>query len=108
LVSTQKNIRWLAHWPQSQQHGFQMALADFPRCQSTFKLAAYHVGYPAQWYRAVNALQMSKIMGGGIVKALFPYGFSRIWHSIARIRRSTAKFEKYCQANLEVNHDPSG
>src|SRR3984893_2556334 len=47
-----------------------MALTDFPGCQSTFKLAAYRGGYLAQRYRTVNAFQMSKIMGGGIVKAL--------------------------------------
>jgi hypothetical protein len=47
-----------------------MALAYFPGCQSAFKLSAYRGGYLAQRYRAINALQMSKIMGGGIVKAL--------------------------------------
>ena len=47
-----------------------MALADFPGCQPAFKLSAYRRGYLAQRYRAVNALQMAKVMGGGIAKAL--------------------------------------
>jgi hypothetical protein len=47
-----------------------MTLADFPGCQSALKLSAYRGGYLAQGYRAVNALQVSEVMLGGIVKAL--------------------------------------
>jgi len=47
-----------------------MALADFPGCHSTFKLSAYRGGHLTQWYRAINAFQISEIMSGGIVKAL--------------------------------------
>jgi hypothetical protein len=47
-----------------------MALTDFPGGQSAFKLAAYRGGHLVQRYRAVNALQMSQVMSGGILKAL--------------------------------------
>src|ERR1700730_7613713 len=47
-----------------------MALADCPGCHSAIKLAAYRGGHLAQRYRASNALQMSEVMIGGIVKAL--------------------------------------
>ena len=47
-----------------------MALADLPGCQSALKLATYRGGHLVQRYRAVNALQMSEIMIGGIKKAL--------------------------------------
>jgi hypothetical protein len=47
-----------------------MALADFPGSRSAFEFFAYRGGHLAQRYRALNALQMSEIMIGGIVKAL--------------------------------------
>jgi hypothetical protein len=56
--------------PQCHQHRFQMTLADFPGCQSSFKLSAYRGSHLDQLCRAVSACQMSKVMSGGIVKAL--------------------------------------